>query len=102
MKLASCCGALLFAVAVPALATCPPSALLCATPIPAAPPDGDPLHLAGQEGTLWQAGAFRLERVDASDGGRFGLRPSWQLDNHTRLSFKLGKSKAELRLRVNW
>lgn len=102
MKHASCWGALLVAVALPALATCPPAALMCATPIPAEAHSNDPLRLNEQGSTLWQAGAFSLERVDAGDGGRFGLRPSWQLDGHTRLSFKVTKSKAELRLRVTW
>ncbi|MEQ6291491.1 hypothetical protein ACFPAG_12835 [Vogesella sp. GCM10023246] len=102
MKHAFCWAALLVVVALPALAACPPTALLCATPMSTAPQSSDPLRLNEQESTLWQAGAFRLERVDASDGGRFGLRPSWQLDGHTRLSFKVTKSKAELRLRVTW
>lgn len=75
---------------------------MCASPMPAEANNGDSLRLNEQSSTLWQAGAFSLERVDASDGSRFGLRPSWQLDGHTRLSFKVTKSKAELRLRVAW
>ncbi|WP_174875963.1 hypothetical protein [Vogesella oryzae] len=102
MKSMSCWGALLAVVALPVLADCPPSAMLCASPIVAAQGGNNLLHLNEQDPLLWQSGMFSLERVDGRDGNRFGIRPSLQLDNHTRLSFRLNKSKAELRLRVTW
>ena len=46
--------------------------------------------------------SFILERNELAGGNKIDLRPSWRLDDETRVSVKVKRSQVELRLRKSW
>ncbi|MFC3626248.1 hypothetical protein ACFOKJ_08890 [Vogesella amnigena] len=93
---------LLGTLSLPALAACPPEAWMCAGPLSASGRGNVAAPVDMQETVVLQAGSFSLAREGGGRGERISLRPTWQLDEDTRLSFKLGRNKAELRLKMDW
>lgn len=87
---------------LPAMAACPPDAWMCSGPLSAASRDSKARLAAAPETVVMQSGAFSLTREGGGRGERLSLRPTWQLDEDTKLSFKLGRDKAELRLKMDW
>ncbi|GGX84691.1 hypothetical protein [Vogesella alkaliphila] len=45
---------------------------------------------------------FTLERHELSSNNKIDLRPSWRLDDDTRVSVKVKRSQVELRMRKRW
>lgn len=90
---------LLFLGSAYTLAACPPHMLTCANAsqaFAANKAEADkPAYL------MLKSGNFALERTDLGDN-KIDIRPSWQIDDNTRLSLKAGKKKVELRLKVQW
>lgn len=86
---------------MPALAKCPEGVWMCATP-GAAYAGKSESRVALSETVVLQSGAFALERIDSAGGHGLDLRPSWRLDEDTRLSLKVSKHQTELRLKWQW
>ncbi len=46
--------------------------------------------------------SFILEKNELTSSNKFDLRPSWRLDDDTRVSVKVKRSQVELRMRKRW
>lgn len=94
-SLCCCCAA------APVLAKCPAGAWMCASPGSAYAGKSEN-RMEPQQALVLQSGAFALERIDSGAGNSLDLRPSWRLNDDTRLSLKVGKHQTELRLKWQW
>lgn len=92
---------LLFGIAQPSHALCASEILKCARSAPLilqleAANAGDKTFIPPP------TPSFILERNELSGGNKIDLRPSWRLDDDTRVSVKVKRHQVELRMRKRW
>ncbi|MDC7700949.1 hypothetical protein [Vogesella indigofera] len=92
---------LLFGIAQPTHAICASEILKCARSAPLilqleAASAGDKTFIPPP------TPSFILERNELTSSNKIDLRPSWRLDDDTRMSVKVKRHQVELRLRKRW
>ena len=101
MKRSFLLSLLLFGIAQPSHAICASEILKCARSAPLilqleAASAGDKTFIPPP------TPSFILERNELAGGNKIDLRPSWRLDDGTRVSVKVKRHQMELRLRKRW
>lgn len=92
---------LLFGIAQPTHAICASEILKCARSAPLILQ----LETANSSDKAFippPTNGFMLERNELTSSNKIDLRPSWRLDDDTRVSVKVKRHQVELRMRKRW